>query len=96
MHCQALEIFLDLSVFCNDNGLLGVPRDPSFPVHRIKISFGKKVRGVNSDVPRKARGPIVGLSFRDRFPKSVAILEIISPYPSPLVNSLRRQLDKDG
>ena len=96
MHCQALEIFLDLSVFCNDNGLLGVPRDPSFPVHRIKISFGKKVRGVNSDVPRKARGPIVGLPFRDRFPKSVAILEIISPYPSPLVNSLRRQLDKDG
>ena len=96
MHCQALEIFLDLSVFCNDNGLLGVPRDPSFPVHRIKISFGKKVRGVNSDVPRKARGPIVGLPFRDRFPKSVAILEIISPYPLPLVNSLRRQLDKDG
>ena len=96
MHCKALEIFLDLSVFCNDNGLLGVPRDPSFPVHRIKISFGKKVRGVNSDVPRKARGPIVGLPFRDRFPKSVAILEIISPYPSPLVNSLRRQLDKDG
>ena len=95
MHCQALEIFLDLSVFCNDNGLLGVTRDTSFPVHRIKISFGKKVRGVNSDVPRKAKGPIVGLPFRDRFPKSVAVLEIISPYPSPLVNSLRRQLDKD-
>ena len=81
MHYQALEIFLDLSVFCNGNGLLGVPGEPSFPDHRIKISFGKKVRGVDSDVPRKVRGPIVGLPFRNRFPKSIAILEIVSPYP---------------
>ena len=72
-----LEIFLDLSVFCSDNGLLGVPREPSFPDHRIKISFGKKVRGVDSDVPRKVRGPIVGRMMKAKtalIPQSDEIL----------------------